>query len=108
MNTIQDKFEVLRKINNHPKASQRKLAKELGYSLGKLNYCLKELRSKGLVNVLKLYPQTIKNKNDKENPDKFGFLYVLTKKGFIEKRQLTLHFMKKKMREYEELKREIK
>ena len=44
-----DEFEVLRQINKHPKASQRELARDLGFSLGKLNYCLNELKEKGLV-----------------------------------------------------------
>ena len=47
----QDHFEVLRKIQKKPKASQRELANELGFSLGKLNYCLKALRTKGLVKI---------------------------------------------------------
>ena len=51
MNDKKDHFEVLRKINKKPNYSQRKLAKELGFSLGKLNYCLKALQEKGLVKV---------------------------------------------------------
>ena len=47
----QDHFEVLRKIDKDPKTSQRKLANDLGFSLGKLNYCLKALQSKGLVKI---------------------------------------------------------
>ena len=47
----QDYFEVLRKIEKEPKASQRQLADELGFSLGKLNYCLKALKEKGLVKL---------------------------------------------------------
>ena len=48
---IQDNFEILRKIQKKPESSQRALAKELGFSLGKLNYCLKELKKKGLVKL---------------------------------------------------------
>tara|TARA_B100001540_G_C15546907_1_gene524040 strand:+ start:306 stop:653 length:348 start_codon:yes stop_codon:yes gene_type:complete len=107
MNDPQDKFEILRKINNNPKASQRKLAKQLGYSLGKLNYCLKAMKDRGLINILKLYPKNIRNPKDTENPKKFGTTYLLTKKGLIEKKQLTLHFMKKKMKEYDELQKEF-
>ena len=47
----QDNFEVLRKLNKNPKISQRKLAKDLGFSLGKLNYCLQALKDKGLVKI---------------------------------------------------------
>ena len=98
MENNQDHFNVLRKIKKKPKTTQRELAQELGFSLGKLNYCLKALQSKGLVKI----------KNFKINPKKINYLYVLTPKGISEKTKLTLNFMKKKMKEYEELKKEIK
>ena len=47
MKDNQDHFELLRKINSKPESTQRELAQELGFSLGKLNYCLKELQKKG-------------------------------------------------------------
>ena len=50
----QDHFEILRKISKKPEVSQRELAEELGFSLGKLNYCIKELQNKGLINIKKL------------------------------------------------------
>ena len=98
MNDNQDHFNVLRKINNKPKATQRELARELGFSLGKLNYCLKALKAKGLV----------KMKNFENNPNKINYIYVLTPRGISEKTKLTINFMKRKMREYDELKKEIK
>ena len=49
MKNKQDHFEILRKIQKKPDAKQRELAKELGFSLGKLNYCLKALEKKGLI-----------------------------------------------------------
>ena len=98
MNDNQDHFNVLRKINKKPKSTQRELAEELGFSLGKLNYCLKALSNKSL----------IKMKNFKKNPSKMNYIYVLTPKGIAEKTALTLNFMKHKMREYDELKKEIK
>ena len=49
MKDNQDHFEILRKIHKKPNFSQRELAEELGFSLGKLNYCLKALQKKGLV-----------------------------------------------------------
>ena len=98
MNDNQDHFNVLRKIDNNPKSTQRKLAQELGFSLGKLNYCLKALRTKGL----------IKMKNFEKNPNKINYIYVLTPRGISEKTKLTLNFMKRKMQEYDELKKEIK
>ena len=98
MNDNQDHFNVLRKIKSKPKSTQRELAEELGFSLGKLNYCLKALKSKGL----------IKMKNFGKNPHKLNYIYVLTPRGITEKTKLTLNFMKRKMREYDELKKEIK
>ncbi len=98
MDDNQDHFNVLRKVNNKPKSTQRELAEELGFSLGKLNYCLKALSNKGL----------IKMKNFKKNPNKMNYIYVLTPKGITEKTALTLNFMQRKMREYDELKKEIK
>ena len=97
MRETQDHFEVLRKIQKKPEASQRELAEELGFSLGKLNYCLKALKSKGLVKI----------KNFKKNPNKLNYFYVLTPKGISEKTRLTLNFMKRKMQEYDELKKEL-
>ena len=51
MNDNQDHFNVLRKINSKPKSTQRELAEQLGFSLGKLNYCLKALKNKGLIKI---------------------------------------------------------
>ena len=98
MDNNQDHFNVLRKIQQKPESSQRELAEDLGFSLGKLNYCLKALKVKGLVKI----------KNFKKNPNKINYIYVLTPQGVSEKTKLTLNFMKRKMKEYDELKREIK
>ncbi len=92
-----DQFNVLRKIKSKPEYSQRELASELGFSLGKLNYCLKALKEKGLIKI----------SNFKKNPNKLGYLYKLTPKGISTKTKLTLDFMKRKMKEYDELKSEI-
>ena len=98
MKEDQDHFNVLRKIQKNPKSSQRELADELGFSLGKLNYCLKALKNKGFVKI----------QNFKKNPNKMNYIYVLTPKGISEKTKLTLNFMERKMKEYDELKKEIK
>ena len=98
MTDNQDHFNVLRKINSKPKSTQRELAEELGFSLGKLNYCLQSLKEKGFVKI----------KNFKKNPNKINYIYVLTPKGISEKSKLTINFMKRKMEEYDELKKEIK
>ena len=92
----QDEFNVLRKIKKKAQPSQRSLAKELNFSLGKLNYVLKELKKKGLIKINSL----------KKNPSKLH--YLLTTKGISHRTQLTLNFMQRKMREYDELKKELK
>ncbi len=97
MKDNQDHFEVLRKIKIKPETTQRELADELGFSLGKLNYCLKALRAKGLIKI----------ENFRKNKNKINYIYVLTPKGIAEKTKLTINFMKRKMKEYEELKKEI-
>jgi len=96
-NNNQDEFNVLRKIKQNPSLSQRKMAKELGFSLGKLNYCLNALKQKGFLKI----------KNFKKNPNKLKYVYILTPKGVAEKTKLTINFMKRKAKEYEELRAEI-
>ena len=93
-----DQFEVLRKIEKVKKFSQRELAQELGFSLGKLNYCLKSLQKKGFVKL----------KNFQKQPNKIRYLkYVITPKVISERTKLTMNFMKRKMKEYDELKKEL-
>ena len=94
---IEDQFEVLRKINIKSNITQRELANDLGFSLGKLNYCLRELKNKGLIKI----------ENFKRNPNKINYIYILTPKGLAKKTKLTINFMKRKMKEYEDLKKEI-
>ena len=98
MRDQEDHFDVLRKNQKRPESTQRELAEELGFSLGKLNYCLKALQSKGLIKI----------ENFKKNPNKLNYFYVLTPQGISEKTKLTLNFMKAKMLEYDELKKELK
>ena len=93
-----DKFNLLRAIGNKPGRSQRELSKDLGLSLGKINYCLKALREKGLIKI----------GNFSKNPNKLNYIYLLTPKGISSKTKLTINFMKRKMREYDELKKELK
>ena len=90
-----DQFNVLRKINSNPNVSQRDLANELNLSLGKINYCLKALKSKGLVKI----------QNFNKSKNKMGYAYILTPRGISEKTKITINFMKRKMEEYEELKK---
>ena len=88
----------MRKIAKDPKASQRDLAKELGFSLGKLNYSLKALQKKGLVKL--------ENFQNQENKIKY-LQYVITPKGIAERTRLTINFMKRKMKEYDDLKKDL-
>ena len=97
MKNEQDLFETLRKIKNKPNSTQRELAEELGFSLGKLNYCLKALKDKGLVKI----------ENFTKNPNKLNYIYVLTPKGISKKTKLTINFMKRKIKEFDELKKEL-
>ena len=97
MNTDEEYLKLLRKINNDPEISQRNLSNELNMSLGKINYCLKALKGKGFIKI----------KNFKKSKHKIKYLYYLTPKGFVEKTNITIRFMKLKMNEYDELKREL-
>ncbi len=98
MKNEQDHFDVLRQVQKNPEASQREMAEDLGFSLGKLNYCLKALQKKGLVKL----------KNFQKTPNKINYLqYVITPKGISERTKLTINFMKRKMKEYDQLKKEL-
>jgi EPS-associated MarR family transcriptional regulator len=94
----QEDLDILRKIYKNPSITQREMAGELGLSLGKLNYCLIKLKDKGIIKI----------NNFKKNKKKIRYLYLLTPKGISLKTTLTINFMKKKMREYDELKKELK
>ena len=93
----QDHFNLLRKIGQKPRSSQRELAEELGFSLGKLNYCLKALKEKGLIKI----------NNFQKSKNKLSYLYLLTPKGINEKKSLIVKFMKIKMGEYDFLQKEL-
>ena len=89
----QDHYNILREIDKKKLLNQRQLAKGTGLSLGKLNYCLKALKEKGLVKI----------KNFHKNPNKIGYIYILTPKGVSVKTRLTINFMKKKQQKKKEL-----
>lgn len=93
-----DHLEILRRLKEKPSDSQRKIAEELGFSLGKLNYCLKSLQKKGLVKL----------KNFQKQSNKINYLrYVITPKGIALRTELTISFMKRKLKEYDELKKDL-
>ena len=77
-----DDLNILRKLQNRPNSTQREIAKDLGLSLGKLNYCLKALRQKGYIKI----------KNFKKNKNKLNYIYVLTPKGIDTRVKLTISF----------------
>lgn len=90
-------FRVMRLLQENPDLTQRELADRLGISVGGLNYCLKALMQKGLV----------KMKNFAHSKNKFGYAYVLTPMGLVEKTALATRFLQRKIQEYEALKAEI-
>ena len=90
-------LKILKHIESNPEASQRELARDLGVSVGKVNYCLRALIDKGFV----------KAGNFKRNTDKFNYLYLLTPKGIEEKASLTANFLKRKIIEHETIIQEI-
>ena len=91
------KLDILRQLNKNPGASQRDLADKIGISLGKINYLLNELVKKGLIKV----------DNLSKNKSKINYIYLLTPKGISTKLSLTIKFMKRKLREYDELKKDL-
>lgn len=91
------RYKILKELQKAPEISQRDLAKRLGVSLGKTNFCLKALIEKGLVKV-----DIFKNA-----PDKSKYLYVLTPEGIELRFKLTKIFLISKKKEYEELEKEL-
>ncbi len=90
-------LRLLRLLEARPELSQRDLARELGTSLGKVNYCLNALIDKGLVKV----------RNFRNNRNKLSYAYLLTPRGLESKAAITVHFLRRKIAEYESLKAEI-
>ena len=90
-------FKVLKILQDNPRITQRQLAQELGVSVGKANYCLKALLEKGWV----------KANNFKNSNNKIAYAYLLTPRGVEAKARLTAGFLRRKMKEYEALRREI-
>ena len=90
-------LNAMRLLETNPELTQRELAEALGVSLGAANYCLKALVGKGWVKL----------ENFQNNPNKLGYLYLLTAKGIAAKTQLTASFLRRKIAEYETLRLEI-
>ena len=90
-------FRALHVLEDNPELSQRELAKTVGVSLGRINYCLKALVEKGQLKI----------NNFTNNKNKSVYLYLLTPRGVKEKTKLTSGFLKRKLNEYELLRKEI-
>ncbi len=97
MNKQDIRLDLLRKLESNPEYTQRELSREMGVSLGKVNYCIKKLTEKGLIKLT----------NFTHNQNKMGYVYLLTPSGIDEKSRLTFSFLKRKLIEYEVLKKEI-
>jgi len=97
MLTDEYRSKILRILEEAPEISQRDLARQLGISLGKANFCLQALMEKGLVKA-----NNFKNSNNKK-----AYMYLLTRKGIAEKARATVRFLDRKVAEYEALRREI-
>lgn len=97
MLTDEYRYKILKLVEAKPEISQRELAKNLGVSLGKTNFCLKALIDIGL----------IKASNFRNSQNKLAYMYLLTPTGIDAKSAITLRFLKSKMHEYEILQAEI-
>lgn len=91
------RYRILKALEADPQASQRRIADELGISLGRVNYCLQALIRKGLVKV----------NNFRSSTNKRAYLYLLTPRGIEERARVTARFLQVKLNEYEILKREL-
>ena len=92
------RYRLLKILSQESKLTQREMAKKMGISLGKVNYCLSELAKKGLIKINRF----------KSAKNKIPYTYVLTPHGIEEKARLTVSFLRRKTREYEEIKRQIR
>jgi len=97
INHSEVELEILRKIEENPNLTQRQIAEHLGLSLGKINYLIQALLSKGLLKV----------DNFRRSGNKLGYLYLLTPEGVDTKRKLTMLFLKRKSEEFHKLKKEM-
>jgi len=93
----ENRYKLLKLLDENPEMNQRQIASALGLSLGKVNFCLKALVEKGLV----------KAGNFSRSPNKRAYVYLLTLRGIEEKAKVTMAFLERKQQEYEALKTEI-
>jgi EPS-associated MarR family transcriptional regulator len=91
-------YRLLKMLSKEPNVTQRDMAKRMGISLGKMNYCVTELAAKGWIKIIRF----------KSAGNKTPYTYLLTPKGLEEKARMTLSFLKRKLAEYEEIKKQIR
>ena len=91
------RYRLLKILSKEPKLGQREMAKRTGISLGKVNYCVSALSAKGWIKITRL----------KSARKKLPYIYMLTPKGLEEKGKLTVWFLRRKLSEYEEIKKQI-
>jgi EPS-associated MarR family transcriptional regulator len=91
------RYRLLKLVESNPNLTQREMAAKMGLSLGKFNYCLKELVKKGIVKIDRFT----------SSDNKAAYMYLLTPRGIEEKTKITARFLKRKMKEYEEIKQQI-
>lgn len=95
--TDETRYRLLKYLEANPDASQRALARELGVSLGKINYCIRALLDRGWIKVM----------NVKNSDNKLAYKYLLTPSGIEQKARITVRFLRKRLDEYEALEKEI-
>ena len=98
MNAQEINYSLLKILNRDADLTQRDMSKKMGISLGKVNYCISELAKKGFIKIQRF----------NESKTKFRYLYILTPKGIEERARLTVSFLKRKIAEYEGIKRQIR
>ncbi len=91
------RYRLLQILSREPAMSQRDMAQRVGVSLGKVNYCISELAKRGFIKIVRF----------KSAKNKIPYTYILTPRGIQEKAKLTVRFLKRKLVEYEEIKRQI-
>ena len=92
------RYRLLKILSKDPNITQREMAKRMGISLGKVNYCISELAKKGFIKVSRF----------KGSRNKIQYIYILTPRGLEEKARVTLSFLRRKISEYEEIRRQIR
>ncbi len=90
-------YRLMKVIEANPEVSQRQLAREMGISLGKVNYCLNGLIEKGLIKV----------RNFRNSGNKLAYAYLLTPKGVREKARVTARYLERRLNEFDQIRREI-